>query len=444
MNTPQSPPATATSEWQVFQSLLTPQLLNQLQPTPPQTAYTPWVVTWLLVYQRLHKNASLGDAVAHFLLRFPQQARPDCKRLHEQTLSANTAAYSQARSHLNPDVVALAARKVFDSLIDVYTPSWKARRAFILDGTTLSLAPTDELRKTFPPAPNQHGRSHWPVLHMVVAHELASGLAPPPATGAMYGPDALGEVDLAKRLLTELPEHSVLLADRNFGVFALVHAAIDAKHDVVVRLTEVRFRSMVKGGQRVGKGCWKLAWKPSRFDRKTHPQLPTDAMVGGWLYEVRIRKGLTLWLFSTLESSGAELGELYGQRSNVETDIRDLKVALALDELRGQSVSMILKELSAALVAYNLANQVRRLAADRVGVKPRQLSFAGVWSLVRQFAPPLQSDPTDGQLQAEFEQLLRMCGQRRLPKRQPKRSYPREVIARRRKFPERKRLPPTG
>jgi hypothetical protein len=234
---------------------------------------------------------------------------------------------------------------------------------------------------------------------------------------------------------------AVLLADRNFGVFAFAHAARDARHDVVVRLTEVRFRAMVKNATRAGKSCWALAWKPSRHDRTTGPQLPADAVVGGWLHEVRIRKGLTLWLFSTLEASGAELGALYGRRLNVETDIRDVKVALELDTLRGQSVSMVRKELSAALVAYNLANQVRRLAARRAGVNPRQLSFAGVWSLVRQFAPTLQTDPAEGTSQAGFDQLLRMCGQRRLPKRKPRRSYPREVIPRRRKFPERKRLP---
>ena len=443
MSTPQSTPAVASPEWELFHALLAPALLNELQPTPPQTAYTPWVVTWLLVYQRLHNNAALNDAVAHFILRVPPHARPDCKRLQQRTLSPNTAAYSQARSNLNPDVLARAARTVFDSLVGAYTPSRNDRRAFILDGTTLSLAPTDRLRQTFPPASNQNGSSHWPTLHVVVAHELASGLAAPPATGAMYGPDAIGEVDLACQLLAELPAHSVLLADRNFGVFAFAHAATGAGHDVVVRLTEVRFRALLKNGTRAGKGRWKLAWKPSPHDRGAHPRLPADAMVGGWLYEVPVRTDLTLWLFSTLESTGAELGPLYGQRLRVETDIRDLKVTLELGTLRGRSASMVGKELLAAVVAYNLTNQVRRLAAGRVGVEPRRLSFAGVWSLVRQFAPGWPADPIEGS-EAAFDQLLRLCARRRLPERAPRRSYPRELIPRRRKFPERKRLPPNG
>ena len=63
------------------------------------------------------------------------------------------------------------------------------------------------------------------IVHWVVAHELASGCAVRPETGPMYGPGAVGELALATRLLPRLPAHSVLLADRNFGVFAFAYAA---------------------------------------------------------------------------------------------------------------------------------------------------------------------------------------------------------------------------
>lgn len=430
------------SEWQVFQTVLAPAVLNELHPPAPQTAYTPWVATWLLVYQRLHGNASLSDAVAHFLFQFPAHARPDCKRCRDQTLSANTGAYSSARSNLPDRVAEVAARCVFDTLVGAYPPSWRDRRVFILDGTTLSLVATDELTATFTPASNQHGPSHWPVMHMVVAHELASGLAAAPQYGAMYGPEAVGEVDLAVRLLDAVPARSILLADRNFGVFAFAHVATSAGHDVVVRLTQARFRALAKKGTRVGPGRWSLTWEPSRHDRKAHPQLPADATVCGWLHEVRVRADLTLWWLSTVDGTSAELAGLYGQRANVETDIRNLKVELKLEQVRGQNESMVGKELWAALVAYNLTTQVRRLAAARLGVDPRRLSFAGVCSLVRAFVPGLHAEQTEVQRHARFEQLLRAAGQRRLPEREPRRSYPREVITRRRKFPERKRVTP--
>lgn len=434
----------ASSEWRVFETILTPELLNVLKPPAAQAAYTPWVVTWLLVYQRLHGNASLADAVAHFLFQFPDHAKPDCKRCRDGKLSAATGAYSQARSDLPNAVAEVAARRVFDTLVSAYPPSWQDRRAFVLDGTTMTLAPTEELIQKFPPASNQHGRSHWPVMLTVVAHELASGLAAAPQCGPMYGPDAIGEVDLAVRLLRDLPKLSILLADRNFGVFAFTHAATAAGHDVVARLTQARFRALVKKGKPIGPGHWSLSWKPSRYDRTAHPELPADARVVGWLHEVRVRKDLTLWLLSTVAGTGAELAALYHRRGDVETDIRDLKVTLALDQMPGRSESMVKTELAAARLAYNLATQVRRLAAARLGLAPRQLSFAGVWSLMRAFVPGLHADQAPAQWQGRFEQLLTACGQRKLPKRKPGRSYPRTVIPRRRKHLERKRVTPTA
>jgi hypothetical protein len=415
-------------------------LLNDLDPRAPQAAYTPWVVTWLLVYQRLHGNATLNDAVSEFTLRFPARSLPDCKRAQEHTLWANSGAYSLARSKLDCRVLYWAVDNVFDSLVDTYPPSWCGRRAFILDGSTVQLASTAELRFAFPPASNQHGSSHWPILHLVVAHELASGMSLFPEFGPMYGPEARSELDLAQGLLARLPKRSILLADRNFGIFAFTWAAVAARHDVLVRLTRGRFQALLKKAKPAGQGRWQVTWQPSAWDRKAHPDLPQEAQVGGWLHEVKVSPRLTLWLFTTLNATGEELAELYHKRQDVETDIRDLKETLVLAEMTSKSVAMTAKELAAAVLAYNLANQVRRLGAERLGVQPRRLSFAGVWSLLKSFVAGLLEGKTETEVQAEFERLLRAAGQRKLPNRLRGRRYPREVIPRRRKFPTRKKL----
>jgi hypothetical protein len=65
---------------------------------------------------------------------------------------------------------------------------------------------------------------------LVLAHELASGAALRPEVGAMYGPAADSEVALAVRLIPRIPAKSVLMADRNFGVFGfflgLIHVRL--------------------------------------------------------------------------------------------------------------------------------------------------------------------------------------------------------------------------
>lgn len=427
-----------TTTWDLFRGLLPPALLNDLDPKAAQAAYTPWVVTWLLVFQRLNGNATLNDAVSEFVFRFPRQVLPDCKRARQGILSANSGAYSLARSNLDVRVLYWAAENLYDSLVDTYPPSRADRRCYIFDGTTVQLAPTSQLRLAYPPASNQHGSSHWPILHLVTAHELQSGLAVLPEYGPMYGPQARSELSLARGLLPRLPERSILLADRNFGVFAFAWAASHAEHDVLVRLTEPRFKSLLKKAKPLGKGKWEVTWRPSRWDRQSHPELPAEAEVTGWLHEVKVSPRLTLWLFTTPDATGPQLAALYHKRQDVETDIRDLKETLVLTEMTAKSLAMVEKELVAAILAYNLANQVRRLAAERLKIQPRRLSFAGVWSLLKAFVQGLLLGKTGAEAQAEFERLLRAAGQRKLPRRPRGRSYPREVLPHRRKFPTRK------
>ena len=438
MTTSTSDPVELGAALQRFRGLLDPDTINARQPMGPATVYTPWVVIWLLVYQRLHANASLADAVAE-LLRSTDVPPPN-RRIDECTLSANTSAYSRARTRLRTDIPEQVADHVFETLVAATPPSFGARRVFIIDGTTITLAPTPELEQAFPPATNGSGTSAWPVWHWVVAHELSSGCAIRPETGPMYGPGAISELALATQLLPRIPARSVLLADRNFGVFALVYAAQNAGHDVVSRLTPTRFRAWVKSARAVGVGVWALRWEPSRWDRNRHPDLPVDAEVPVWLHEVVISPSLTLWLVSTLERTGVELAALYRHRQDVETDIRDVKRTLKLEELRGRSVEMVRKELSAGVVAYNLVVQVRRLAAARAGVSPRRLSFAGVWSLVKVVLLS-GNEWSLPQWVEKFELVLRGAAQRKVPER-PGRSYPRTVIRRARKFPNRPRLNP--
>lgn len=413
---------------ELFGQLLSPEFLNGLQPPAPDTVYTPHIVVWLFIFQRLHANASLARAVAEFLTQFPPAgARP----------SANTGAYSQARARLDTTLARTVADHVTTTLLQPTTPDEPAPRAFILDGTTLQLTHTPELCAAFPPASNQHGASHWPILHLLVAHELNTGLALRPEFGPMYGPNAQSELSLARRIIPRLPPDALILADRNFGVFAVAHAAQSSGRGVLVRLTEARFRSLRKSARLEEPGRWELAWHPTPQERKSHG-LGADAEVTGWLHEVRVNPALTLWLFATCADSGHTLAALYRRRLDVETDIRNVKQTLAMDRLTGQGSAMVEKELVLGVLAYNLVNQVRRLAAARAGVAPRRLGFAGVWSLVQALLGALAGGSSDEDWEDRFERLLGWAAQRKLPRRATSRTHPRTIIPKRSRYPKRK------
>lgn len=443
-----SPPAPAAATqlaqaWKAFQQVLPREFFDPLDPAPPQTLYTPWVVTWLLVYQRIDHNASLTQAVDEFKFRFPAPALPGCSRAHGRAFSSNTGAYSRARSRLGLDTARHVADHVSDTLINAVPSLLAGRRCFAFDGTTVLLPPLAALRQAYPGALNRRGESPFPVLHLAVAHELTCGMALRPEYGPMYGPRAAGAVALARPLLARLPARSLVLGDGNFGIFAFAWEAHRAGHTVLVRLSSTRSRRLRRGSKAVGPGRWEVAWRPSPQERTKYPGLPPGAPLHGWLIAKEIHhpeKGrVEIYLFTTEDLSNEQAGAVAAQRWNVETDLRDLKRTLLLADLRGKSVAMVEKEVVLATVAYNLVNQARRLAAGRAGVPPRRLSFQGVWSILKTLGLSLLANPDTTQWPQEFDRALDAAAQRKLPNRKKARHYPRAVYMRRRRYPPRPR-----
>ncbi|HWJ18551.1 MAG TPA: IS4 family transposase [Geobacterales bacterium] len=407
---------------------------DELMPLGPAAIYTASVVLWMLVYQRMHAGASLQAAVKH-LIEAPPEHCPQNKRLREKTISGNTAAFSQARQRLTPEVTQWFASRVCDSLIAASPPSWQGRRVYLIDGTTITLAPEPELQKAFPPASNQHGEGVWPVALLLVAHELASGCALLPEIGPMYGPLAIAETALVPACVQRLPSASIIMGDANFGIFAVAHAAAQAGHDFLLRMTAPRFHALARKAQLTKQGAgWKTyshQWTPSAKERKTHPGLPADAHLAVRLHEIEIHETLTLWLVSGLPDSAVKLSGLYRKREYVETDLRNLKVVLDTEHIRARSLKMFHKELQTSMVAYNLVVQFRRQAADLARLTPRQLSFTGVWTTFRQFLMNrLHTDPMTWR--ESYRRALSYAMRDKLPHR-PGRSYPRTAYPKRHK-----------
>jgi hypothetical protein len=424
----------------LFRQLLPPDASNDID-SGNDTLFPTWFVLWLMVWQRSQGNASLGAAVAEVYLGPTFHELPDCKRVREQNISVNTSAYSQARSRLSIAAATHAADLVFTTLTSDLAPAWKGRPAYLIDGSSLTLNHHPELVAQFPPAVNQHGTSNWPVVRFVVAHELSTGFSPQWEWGPMYGPDATSETALAGPLLARLPAEALIVYDRNFGIFGMTYKAVQAGHDVVVRMTDTRFRARTRGREQTSPGEWAGVWRPSASDRRSNPDLPADAELSGRFVEIRVMnkgKEFLLLLFTTdMTATHEELAALYRKRWDIETDIRNVKQTLEMDILSGRSVEMVEKEMLLGVVAYNLTLQVRRLAGEQAGVPVRELSFSRTLGLMQAFARGMIGGSSE-QWEERFERLLKGVGRCRLPRR-PDRNYPRELIPRGRSFPQRKR-----
>jgi len=399
----------------------------------PAIVYTRLVTFWLCTLQRLKGGASLAFVMTHLVVH-GLSLLPNNKRVREGTLSSNSGGFSKARSRLPVAVVRTLADQVSTSLFEQSAPWFDGRRAFIIDGTTITLAPTSPLREAYPPAVNQLGETVWPVMMLTVAHELQSGCCMVPEFGAMYGPNNTSEAKQAAKIAGRLPAESLILADSGFGIFSVAHAMTHVGHKILFRLTTSRFISMVKKAELVEEtrrsACYKLTWTPSVKDRKTNPELRADASVEVYLHKVKLENGEWLYMVTTLEVTSQVAAKFYLRRYDVEHDIRDMKVTLGVEDIRAKSDAMVQKELMCSVVAYNLVNHVRRQAAKIAKVRPREMSFKGVWSVVRTHLIE-QATCSPKEWKARYDRALQEAAKQKLPKRKQKRDYPRKALPRR-------------
>jgi putative transposase len=405
--------------------------------------YTLTVVIWLMIYQRLSGKGTLSAAV-QFLARHAvhwQNEGKVCKRIREHRISTGTGGYCQARLKVPTLIASNVCDHIFEQLqILMRAELPEAQRpVFVVDGTTLRLAHERELKRAFPPGHNQHGDNHWPTLLMVALHDVHTGLATQPSWGAMYGPRAVGEQELARRALQRLPADAVVLGDGDFGIFAFAHAVHQSQRPMVLRLTVARAHKLLQGKPLTPGRRRQLEWEPSRWDRTAHPALPDKAVVKGWVVVCRnpAHKGELLYFFSTLDLKAKRLLALYKLRWNIETDLRSLKRTLDLHQLTSKTKAMVEKEVLLAVCAYNLVRAVMYLSATSLGLTPRQFSFSAAQDAVMAAWPYLQRAHTPAEVQQELERLLAAVAKTRLPVRSRKRSYPRAVWGRGGHFPAR-------
>jgi hypothetical protein len=269
--------------------------------------YSLVVLVWLMIYQRLNSKRTLSSAV-QFLARHAVQWReqPDfCKRIREGRISTRTGGYSQARQKMSTLVGSSVCDQIFAQLevrMRQLLPDVR-RPVFVIDGTTLQLPHNRKLLKAYPSGSNQHGDNHWAIMLLVAFHDVHTGLAARPSWGPMYGRRAVGEQQLAAEALQRLPPDAIVLGDGDFGIFAFAYTVQQTQRPLLLRLTEARAKKVLGGTPLRPGRRRKVVWEASAWDRQHHSELPSGAVVQGWMVACKspARNGEMLYFFTTLD-----------------------------------------------------------------------------------------------------------------------------------------------
>jgi hypothetical protein len=279
------------------------------------------------------------------------------------------SAFARARRRLGWEVMEGLFRALAQPLGDVSRDqwcAWRGRRVVALDGTTLELPRNRELERAFGGQQDHAGRGGGrigpPRARLVTLLECGSRAL----LDVAFGHYDSGEISLARLLRSVLPG-MLVLADRGFPSKPLWEAYLAAGADLLWRvkgdIARRRIRALSDGSYLV------------RFGRG----VPLTVRVIE--YQLQGSREVYRLLTNLLDpdsANGLELAQLYNQRWESETLVREIKIGqCAGGALRSQTELGVRQELWSTCVLHLLSRQLAHQAAAQVPDRdPDRISFS--------------------------------------------------------------------
>ena len=314
------------------------------------------------------------------------------------------AAYCKARCRLPLKVLETLLQRVGKALRPAMddTGRWRGHRTFHVDGSSFSMPDTPELQLEFGQPGKQKPGCGFPVAHILTLFHAGTGFL----LKVLAAPLRTHDMDQVVQLHPEMQAGDVLIGDRafcSFAQFALLlgrqlHGLFRAHQRLIIDFQPGRPHN--GPGRRRRKGLPASRWlkrlgvcdqlveyfkpkkKPDWMSEAEFAALRPSIMVRELRYQVLQRGCRTkqVTLMTTLLDPqlypAQELADLYGQRWQIETNLRHLKQTMKMDVLHSKTVAGVLKELTMFALVYNLVRTVTHAAAVRQEVPVDRISFA--------------------------------------------------------------------
>jgi hypothetical protein len=355
--------------------------------------FSPLVTLWVFLGQVLSADHSCRAAVARLVAHRLARGQRPC--------SAATGAYCQARRRL-PETFFSAVACSVGRALDARAERgwlWRGRRVYLFDGTTVTMPDTPKNQAAYPQVYNQGPGLGFPIARLGVITSLACG-AIINLGFCRYAGKGQGEVSLLRRLWDVLAPGDVLLADRLTANWATIQMLQERGVELVSRLNTAHRTADFRRGRRLGAADHVVRWaRPTSIrslDRGAYHALPEFITVR----EARARvlqpgfRTRSIVIVTTLldprPTTKDHLAELYRARWNAELDLRSIKSAMQMRDLRCKTPEAVRKEVWAHVLAYNLIRPVMAQAAARHNVVPRSISFKGAMQTLAAFQPLLE------------------------------------------------------
>jgi len=374
---------------QVIESIPRAIVERILEETGRQSTRIRKLPAYLMVYYEialgLMVSASAREVLRHLLADVRDQF------LDASVEIASRTAICNARQRLGVEPI----RKLFELLVKPIakrtTPSawFRHLRLVALDGSSFHLQDSPGNRKRYGKASAARGKaSPLPLIRWVALCEIGTHVV----FAARMAAWKIGEVTLAKQLISRLEPGMLCLADRLFYGFPLWSQAVATGADLLwrvqkgiplpclKRLHDGSYLSEVRGRSN----------GPVADRRRSRPV----RVIEFYVKVGRSRKyyRLITTLLNPRTAPATELAELYAKRWGIETVLAEVKTYLkGPGTLRSQLPELVEQDFYGLLIAHFGVRSIMHEAAQQQRIPPTELSFIHAVRVVIRRLPEMVS-----------------------------------------------------
>ena len=388
-------------------SSLVATLCDELEFDFRRRIYSPSVTVWMFILQVISADHSCQQAVARLNSWRVAQGMPRC--------SSETTSYCKARLRLPLELFQRLLARTAADIYEAAAEQWlfHDREVEMVDGTTVTMADTQENQQAFPQPTSQRPGCGFPMARVVKIISLATGAVMTIAMGP-YAGKLSGETSLLRTVIDSISPGKILLADRFYANYWIMAMSEMKQIDLVARVHQLR-RVDFRRGLKLGHLDQIVAYRrpkqrPKWMTRRQYDCYPKIILVRHLRYRVT-QKGfrtteitLATTLLDAAVYTADDLADLYYRRWQVELHIRSVKTQMQMEHLRCKSPEMVRKEIYCHLISYNLVRTAMVASALRFVIAPAKLSFTGAMQALEEFAATLRLH--SGRQSEQWDNLL--------------------------------------
>jgi hypothetical protein len=331
---------------------------------------------------------------------------PEAEAVHH---SAVSRARNKVSWHVLRDILNNAVALAYELWPEDPRFSWHSMSVFGVDGSKYDLPATAGIRRAFDPNSGlQHpGKGHYPQCLTTTAYDVFRRI---PVARTVV-PTNSSERDEVKNLLKYIPSGGVLLFDRGYPSYELIHLLTRRYRGHFVfrcpaQSTFPAVQAFIDSGKEEDEICIDPS---SNYLRKISKKQRKDLQALK-LRVIRLAAPdgtvsvLLTNLYDQKQYPAREIILLYFRRWEVEGYYRDEKVVLEIEKFHGRSYNSVLQEFLAAMIMSVIARTLMLITRDLVD-DPRESQFKNSIMTLASDAAVLAAD--DPEKAAEiFKEIL--------------------------------------